>query len=547
MTSRQGINRSVDNNDWAGERPLRSVDEVLNEFEVWSKYYVSLASWCGLTYMSDSMEIYMLGFLSACAGTDLGFTTAQQSALISIVFVGEVIGGLVFAIAADVKGRRQSGIISGGILGVFSLLSGMAQSFGFLALTRFFVGFGIGGSVLPLNTLLELVPAKQRGTPINMGQIVWACGGMLTVLLAWGLLGDEDGDGGDWRILTIVVSFLPLLAFVGLYLYMPESPRWLLLEGKWQKAEAIIETIAKTNNVTLEPYTFARAGLLDEEPDSLSESGSVQSFRNKLIREEHPQYQHVNSSAGLEARQRSGNEEGEEREVVIEDGGHFAAKYTDSTYQFIIVLVNHIKDFFGKIVEIFTIPELRYTSVIITLLWVISAGNYFGSVLYMDRLFGIETDNTVCSFEYSSLLLGSTAELIGGLITLPIIDYVGRITSLAFSSVFAIIGCIMMMTGATDSGLEEAGVWTMRVAIVASANVLYATSLEHFPTKYRITAGATVYLFSRISAVVATLFVTNNSFSDLFVQGTFCGAMVVQLALVFCLKETRGQPLDTDF
>jgi hypothetical protein len=105
----------------------------------------------------------------------------------------------------------------------------------------------------------------------------------------------------------------------------------------------------------------------------------------------------------------------------------------------------------------------------------------------------------------------------------------------------------MMMTGATDSGLEEAGVWTMRVAIVASANVLYATSLEHFPTKYRITAGATVYLFSRISAVVATLFVTNNSYSDLFVQGTFCGAMVVQLALVFCLKETRGQPLDTDF
>ena len=51
----------------------------------------------------------------------------------------------------------------------------------------------------------------------------------------------------DWRSLQIL-AYLPLLVLVGLKWLVPESPRWLISNGRLEEARTIVETAFKANN-----------------------------------------------------------------------------------------------------------------------------------------------------------------------------------------------------------------------------------------------------------------------------------------------------------
>jgi hypothetical protein len=48
----------------------------------------------------------------------------------------------------------------------------------------------------------------------------------------------------DWRILSLAVS-LPLLLLFLCFFQMPESPRWLMATGKYERAVVVMRTMAK--------------------------------------------------------------------------------------------------------------------------------------------------------------------------------------------------------------------------------------------------------------------------------------------------------------
>ncbi|XP_063078348.1 organic cation/carnitine transporter 2-like isoform X2 [Engraulis encrasicolus] len=53
----------------------------------------------------------------------------------------------------------------------------------------------------------------------------------------------------DWRILQTGLS-LVVFIYIPLFWYIPESPRWLITQGRLQEAEAIIRAAAKRNGIT---------------------------------------------------------------------------------------------------------------------------------------------------------------------------------------------------------------------------------------------------------------------------------------------------------
>jgi MFS family permease len=74
-----------------------------------------------------------------------------------------MIGTLILGRLGDRMGRKPVFLVSASIVSVAGLLTAASQSYWMLLSFRFWVGFGLGGVVIPFDTLTEIMPAKQRG------------------------------------------------------------------------------------------------------------------------------------------------------------------------------------------------------------------------------------------------------------------------------------------------------------------------------------------------------------------------------------------------
>jgi MFS family permease len=115
------------------------------------------------------------------------------------------------------------------------------------ALFRFLTGAGIGGEYTAINsTIQELVPARYRGwTDLVINGSFWlgaALGAVAAiVLLDPALMGPDLG----WRMAYFTGAGLGLIVFV-MRMWIPESPRWLMIHGRPDEAHAIVDGIEKS-------------------------------------------------------------------------------------------------------------------------------------------------------------------------------------------------------------------------------------------------------------------------------------------------------------
>jgi MFS family permease len=151
-------------------------------------------------------------------------------------------------------GRRKLFLIT---LSVYLIGSGLtAATFGhgvgwvtFLYATRFIAGMGIGGEYAAINSAIdEMIPAQYRGrVDIAVNGTYW--GGALIGTLAELYILNHFSYGVAWR-----VGFLigPVLALAVIYVRrnLPESPRWLIMHGREDEAEASIRRIEEMSHET---------------------------------------------------------------------------------------------------------------------------------------------------------------------------------------------------------------------------------------------------------------------------------------------------------
>jgi MFS family permease len=116
------------------------------------------------------------------------------------------------------------------------------------ALFRFLTGAGIGGEYTAINsTIQELVPARYRGwTDLVINGSFWigaAIGAVAAiVLLDPAVLAPDHG----WRLAYLIGAALGLVVFV-MRMWIPESPRWLMIHGRPEEAHAIVDDIERSS------------------------------------------------------------------------------------------------------------------------------------------------------------------------------------------------------------------------------------------------------------------------------------------------------------
>src|SRR6202046_1317755 len=213
-----------------------------------ARFHTRMIIALGVAWVLDGLEITIAANVvpDLTDKATLHLSTSQAGSIASWYLIGEVIGALFFGRLSDKLGRRNLFMVT---LGVYLIGSGLtavtpsgAKWFIFLYATRIVAGMGIGGEYAAINSAIdEMIPAKYRGrVDLAVNGTYW--GGAILGALATFYVLNHISAGLGWRL-----AFLPgpVLALVIIYVRknLPESPRWQIMHGREEAAEASIAEI----------------------------------------------------------------------------------------------------------------------------------------------------------------------------------------------------------------------------------------------------------------------------------------------------------------
>src|SRR5688572_19371031 len=219
----------------------------------WSAWHWRVVIALGVSWLLDGLEVTVVGSIGpALLRPDtLGLTASQIGWAASAYIAGAVLGALYFGRLADKLGRKRMFLVTLVVYLIATVLTAFTWDIASFAFCRFLTGFGIGGEYAAINSAIdELIPARLRGrVDLAINGTFWigaAMGaGLSIVLLNPNFIGAEWG----WRI---AFGLGGILAF-GILLvrrHVPESPRWLLMHGRADEAEAVVTQIEREIGMT---------------------------------------------------------------------------------------------------------------------------------------------------------------------------------------------------------------------------------------------------------------------------------------------------------
>ncbi|XP_012689650.1 solute carrier family 22 member 7-like [Clupea harengus] len=157
----------------------------------------------------------------------------------TIFFVGVMLGAVFFGVLCDKYGRRSMLLVSYISAIIFSLISALSNSYIMFAVFRFLTGFGITGiSIISIVLSVEWADIEHRTFIGVFGSVSWTLGNMMLAGIAYLV--------PDWRMLIITVT-APLVLAIITWWWIPESARWLIANGKTERAHYFLQRCATIN------------------------------------------------------------------------------------------------------------------------------------------------------------------------------------------------------------------------------------------------------------------------------------------------------------
>jgi sugar porter (SP) family MFS transporter len=211
-----------------------------------------------------------------------GLSPGLHGVAMAAALYGTVIGSLAGGWPTDRLGRKPTLIWIGVLYFVSAVWSGLAHDIWALIVARFIGGLGVGASTVAAPLYIsEIAPPAARGRLTGLYQFNLVLG-ILAAFLSNYLL---EGWPDDWRWM-LGAEAPPALAYTLACLAIPESPRWLLLQGGDANRRRALEVLARMdpaaspadNEATAERIVAASAV-----PAGGTPAGSLAGLRRPLL------------------------------------------------------------------------------------------------------------------------------------------------------------------------------------------------------------------------------------------------------------------------
>lgn len=215
----------------------------------WSGFHTRVVLALGITWILDGLEVTLAGALSGALkqSPTLHFSNLDLGIANSAYLAGAVLGALGFGWLTDRIGRKKLFFITLAVYLTATAATALSWNVASYALFRFLTGAGIGGEYTAINsTIQELVPARYRGwTDLVINGSFWIGAAMgavaAIVLLDPALFGPDIG----WRLAYLIGAAIGLVVLL-MRMWIPESPRWLMIHGRPEQAHAIVDDIERS-------------------------------------------------------------------------------------------------------------------------------------------------------------------------------------------------------------------------------------------------------------------------------------------------------------
>ena len=214
----------------------------------WAGWHWRIITALGTSWLLDGLQVTLVGSLAGVLQSPAGLklTDQQVSGAATVYLAGAVFGALLFGYLTDRLGRKRLFLVTLATYSLATLASAFSWNLVSFAIFRFFTGVGIGGEYAAINSAVdELIPGKVRGTVdlvVNGTFWVGGAGGAIAAYLL--MQGHGISQNLGWRFAFGIGGALGL-GVLFLRLFVPESPRWLMLRGKEEDARRVVEDIER--------------------------------------------------------------------------------------------------------------------------------------------------------------------------------------------------------------------------------------------------------------------------------------------------------------
>jgi sugar porter (SP) family MFS transporter len=207
--------------------------------------------------LTVAMGGFLMGFdASVISGVvkfiepQFGLSKIQLGWAVSSLTLTATLAMMVSGPLSDRIGRRRVLFLAAVLYAVSAISSALAPTFVILVIARMIGGLGVGASLIiaPMY-IAEIAPPAVRGRMVSFNQLNIVIGISVAFFTNYLILqlGQSDAewarslmfDEYNWRWMLGLETLPAVLYFFGL-LFVPESPRWLLLKGQEEEARKIL-------------------------------------------------------------------------------------------------------------------------------------------------------------------------------------------------------------------------------------------------------------------------------------------------------------------
>ena len=212
----------------------------------------------GIGYFFTFFDIADIGYAMPAIAHEFKLSGSESLFVaLALGLIGYVVGSIVIGAISDRMGRYRTLIVTLTITAVGSFLDATATGIVTLALWRFVTGIGVGADLNLVSTYIgELAPAGKRGRISNLTFLVGIMGQALTPFIALALV---PNFSFGWRLMFVLGGLIATIGVIARF-QLPESPRWLVLHGRVEEADAVVRRMeegAIARGIVLPPPQLA--------------------------------------------------------------------------------------------------------------------------------------------------------------------------------------------------------------------------------------------------------------------------------------------------
>ncbi|MCP8614834.1 sugar porter family MFS transporter [Bifidobacterium asteroides] len=211
-----------------------------------------------------------IGFIS----TKFNLNPASMGWVTSCLTVGCIVGVIFAGRLSDLIGRKKVLVIVASLFIIGAVGESVSPNVLFLVISRMLVGIGIGleTTVAPLY-IGEIAPARIRGRLVSFNQLFNCIGNLIIFCVSAAVISfhaEQWNVDYSWRVI-FMIGVIPSIILIICLRFIPESPRWLVQQGRLDEARVSISRLVSDKDAVDDQLNSINVAIASEEKPKITE------------------------------------------------------------------------------------------------------------------------------------------------------------------------------------------------------------------------------------------------------------------------------------